>query len=101
METVHNLIFLDIAVAVLFTVLGNLSMRLGGALKIPPYYRLFYVAVILIGLAAAADVLGTNLSGMVRIPKVISMALRCIAGLLAIPASLRYWKWLFSEHFSS
>jgi hypothetical protein len=76
-------------------------MRLGAALKIRPYYRYFYLAVVLIGMAAAADVLSTNLSGMIRIPKAISMGLRCAAGLMGALTSMRYWKWLFSEYFKS
>jgi hypothetical protein len=100
MQSMHSLIVLDAALAVIMIVLASLSRRLGAALKIRPYYRLFYVAV---GMALGASLLSAvsqELSLSARMVVVIlPNTLRLGAGVLGITASLRYWKWLFTEYF--
>jgi hypothetical protein len=99
MQYMHNLIILDVAAAVLFVVLAHLSMRLGAALKIRPYFRLFHFAAILVLTAALLGVVSQNLpEAYATVREVIPMALRCLAGFLAVGTALRYWKWLFAEY---
>ncbi len=99
MLDIHTLIILDVAVSVIMAVLASLSQRLGEALKIPPFYRLFYlgIALIITGAisGAAANAAGAAGDAMVQ----FSLAIRFVSGLLAVFASLRYWRWLFAEYF--
>jgi len=100
MQSIHSLIILDAAMAVIMIVLALLSKRLGEALKIRPYYRFLYLSVALILIdsfmnAISADVsiaVGKNISG--ALPNIV----RFFAGLIAVAACFRYWKWLFVEY---
>jgi hypothetical protein len=97
MHPLSALIVFDIAVCVMLAVLASLSARLGGALKIGPWYRLLYFACALVMLALITDTL--VISGSIPHVKlrVLTLGLRCIAGILGVLTSLRYWKWLFAE----
>ncbi len=97
--TVHTIVFLDIAVIVILFVLAYLSKRLGEALKTPPYYKLFYIGVIIIAATMVIHAVSMNTVTPI-IPKVSNtflMGIRFLAGFLAVIASLQYWRWLFSE----
>lgn len=97
----QNIIFLDIAVIIIFIILAYLSKRLGEALKTPPFYKLFHagigliVAALLINTLAMNDILVTTQAFSFTVP----MGLRFLAGILSIFASMQYWNWLFSELF--
>ena len=90
-----DIVFFDISAIMAMLVIASLSKTIGEALKIPRYYILLYYASILIAVAALADSLPSELK--LSISSTISMVLRCLAGLIALPVCLRYWKWLISE----
>lgn len=96
----HYIILLDASAVALCAVFASLSRSLGEALKTPRYYVLFHAAIVLVSLAALADILST--SGILHLNGVldaIPRVLRMCAGLLALLTALRYWKWLFPEFF--
>jgi hypothetical protein len=100
MQYMHNLIILDVSAAVLLVVLAHLSMRLGAALKVRPYFRLFHFAAVLVLTAAFLGVVSQSLpQEYATVREVVPMGLRCLAGCLAVGTALRYWKWLFAEYF--
>jgi hypothetical protein len=99
MITLNDIVIFDISVVIAMLVLASLSKTIGAPLKIPPYYKLFYCTSIIIAFAAFADSVPTSLH--VAIPAPIPMGLRCLAGMIAIPVCLRYWKWSISEFFQS
>ncbi|MBD3315480.1 MAG: hypothetical protein GF344_06810 [Chitinivibrionales bacterium] len=95
----HNLIILDISAAVIMVVLANLSMRLGSALKIPPYYRIFHVSTTLVLIASLVNVIAQTVPMMNSSAyQTTSMLMRSVAGVLSVATALRYWKWLFAEY---
>jgi hypothetical protein len=94
-----DIIFFDIAAVTAIMVIASLSKSIGEALKIPPYYKLLYCASAVIAAAAIADSLPPALQ--LTIPSIIPMGLRCLAGAIAMPVCLRYWKWLISEYFKN
>jgi hypothetical protein len=94
----HNLIILDISAAVLMVVLADLSMRLGSALKIPPYYRIFYVSAGLVLGATLVSVIAQTFPTLdITTYRTTAMLMRGVAGVLSVATALRYWKWLFAE----
>ena len=95
----HALIFFDIAAIMAMLVVASLSKTIGEAQKIPAYYKLFYVASVVVAAAALVDSLPSN--AIVSIPRVVPMGLRCLAGLISIPVGQRYWKFLISEYFKN
>jgi uncharacterized membrane protein len=98
---VHTIIFLDIAVIIIHLVLAYLSKRLGDALKTPPYYKLYYVGIALVITSVFINTISIpqTIAAFPKVVKVITMGLRCVSGLLAVFASLQYWRWIFSEVF--
>jgi hypothetical protein len=91
------LFLFDVSAIVLMVILAYLSKRLGEALKIPPYYRLFYATALLVLVASGLDTLEqTAHAGL--LPK-ITMAVRAVSAAAALVVCLPYWKWLFSEYF--
>lgn len=99
MISLHYLILFDIAAVMALMVIAYLSKSMGDALKIPPFYRVFHLTSIIIALAAIMDSIPKN--ALFPYSETISMALRCLAGILALPVCLRYWKWLISEYFKN
>ena len=99
MIILHAIFFFDIAAIMAMLVVASLSKTIGEALKIPPYYKLFYCTSILIAAAALADSLPSN--AILSVPSVIPMILHCLAGLITIPVCQRYWKFLISEYFKN
>ncbi len=84
-----------------------LSRKLGTVTKMKPYYRGFYVAMVLIGLAAVAHLIRLisalapqavppvfNLDGFYILLYYAPLAL---AGTLSLAIAWRYWGWLFKE----
>jgi len=103
MPEVHTIIFLDIAVIIILLVLAYLSKRLGEALKTPSYYKLYHLGIVLIIVSVFINTISINQTAAVLpdISKAVTMGLRCISGVLAVFASLQYWRWIFSEVFKS
>jgi|WetSurMetagenome_2_1015567.scaffolds.fasta_scaffold605189_2 hypothetical protein len=95
----HAIIFFDMAAILAMLVVASLSKTIGEALKIPAYYKLFYVTSILLAVAAFTDSVPSN--AIVTIPTVVPMGLRCLAGLIIFPVGQRYWKFLISEYFKN
>jgi hypothetical protein len=95
MENLDHLILLDLALIILLWVLSFLSQKLGAALKIRPYYKIFHVSIILVLCAAFINIIDTD--NRLNSFAIISLSLRIIAGCTALFPCLRYWNWLFSE----
>jgi hypothetical protein len=99
----HSIIFLDISAVAILLVLADLSKRLGEALKTPSYYKLFYGGVVFVVLAAVINSIAFNnyvdVTRQVSVSIVFPMALRFVAGVCAVFASLQYWRWLITELF--
>ncbi len=99
MITLDYIVFFDIAAVLAMLVIASLSKTIGQALKIPPYYKLLYCASVVIAAASLADSLPSTVH--LAIPSSIAMGLRCLAGCIAVPVCMRYWKWLISEYFKN
>ena len=89
-------------------ILGQLSNRLGGVLRMPPYYRQFYVGAGLVGLALldylvsvslAADPAGAPFSHLQSLPATLLLYhLPLALGLtIGLAAAWRYWARLLHE----
>jgi uncharacterized membrane protein len=84
-------------------VIAYLSKRLGEALKTPPFYRLFYIGVAVIIIAAITNIIATSRAFPVpyNLYITISMIMRFFSGFISVFACMQYWKWLFSEIFKA
>jgi hypothetical protein len=80
-------------------VIAYLSKSMGEALKIAPYYKILYLTSTLIVFAAVGDSIPYYM--LFPFSKTVTLGLRFAAGALALPACLRYWKWLISEFFKN
>jgi hypothetical protein len=94
---IQSVLVFDLAAILSMLVVANLSKRLGEALKIRPYYQLLYLAAILVFAAFSIDTFLEPLHPSTL--DMVSVTLRCVAGIVALPACLPYWKWLFPEYF--
>jgi hypothetical protein len=90
-------VFFDLSVIVSMMVLAYLSKKMGEALKIPPYYLVFYCAALVVAAASGIDIAAKG--HLIATHQFLSGGMRCCAGLAACGVSLRYWSWLFSEFF--
>ena len=99
MVTVPNIVFFDLSTIMAMLVIASLSKTIGEALKYRPFYILLYYASIVVAIAALADCLPPALK--LSISPTITMVMRCIAGLVALPVCLKYWKWVISEFFKN
>lgn len=78
---------------VFYAVMAHLSARMGEGLRLPKYYRLYYVAVLVLLFAA---LYGWYLYAEERDSDVLLILL--IAGnVLTVAASCKYWWWLKYE----
>lgn len=76
---------------IFYAVLAHLSARMGEGLRLPPYYRIYYIAVLFLVLAAIYGWYnGGGSEDMI-------MVLLIIGNALAIVASYKYWWWLKDE----
>jgi hypothetical protein len=79
---------------VFYAVLAHLSARMGEGLRLSRYYRLYYIAILVLAVAALygwyryADEKG--LDDMVQIMLIVG-------NVLAVAASCKYWWWLKDE----
>jgi hypothetical protein len=99
MISLHGLILFDIAAVMAMLVVAYLSKSMGEALKIPPYFRVLHFTSLLIAVAAIIDAVPKN--RLFPYSETVSMVVRCLAGIIALPVCLRYWKWLISEYFKN
>jgi hypothetical protein len=95
MEQFDYILILDMAAIALFAVIMSLSARLGEALKIKPYFRLFSVCIWLILAAAFINLIDTG--SHLNVFGIIAIAMRLLSGITAVAVCLRYWSWLFAE----
>lgn len=96
-----------LSVGLLVVLLAILGRRLGEALELPPYYRLYYVslAFFLVPLPVGWIILFTGAWGMPDPTPNASIALRLavasvpmtIAATFAVYATARYWGWIWGE----
>lgn len=92
---------------VTLVVLARLSRKLGEVTKMPPYYRWFYVAAALVGLALLTALLWASAMpdpghflAVLLTPAFYLAAyhLPLAAGLaIGLAASFKYWSWLLRE----
>ncbi len=99
------LIFLDSSMFILLLVLANLSCRIGEAMMIPKYYKVFYYQAAVLALVALTALFFNEFlqieekssSALIRQAKTVFMILRAVVTITALPVCFRYWKWLFVE----
>jgi len=91
-----GLFFLGIlGLFVFYTVLAHLSVRMGEGLRIPRYYVLYFIAILILIMAIPAgwqiyfDGNATSID--------ILFILLIIGNSIAIAASYKYWWWLKNE----
>ena len=97
-ELMARLLF-DCSMMSSMLILAYLSRKMGEALKLFPYYLVLYAAAVLVVAAAGIDIaVKTHACGVL---KEWAVVLRSCAGVAALAAGLRYWKWLFGEFFGS
>ena len=97
-ELMTRLLF-DCSMMSSMLILAYLSRKMGEALKIFPYYLVLYAAALLVVAAGGIDI--AVKAQAIGIQPQWAAFLRCFAGAAAVVASLRYWKWLFSEFIGS
>lgn len=100
-----------IAIAVMLILLRTMGKRLGQALELPPYYRLYAIAVFffLIPLPLIWILLALNAWGLpdskadtILLAKIAVFSLpMAIAITLAVYATAKYWSWIWEELRSS
>ena len=96
-----------LAVVVMLLLLLNMGRRLGQALELPPYYRLYYVSLFFffIPLPAAWILLLTGAWGLpdpeplrALIIKIMVASIPMgIAIAFAVVATCKYWSWIWKE----
>ena len=79
---------------ILYVVLAHLSVRMGEGLHLPGYYRLYYIAILV--LVAAALYGWSQYSGEKGSDDMI-LILLIFGNALAVAASFKYWWWLKDE----
>ncbi len=77
---------------VLYAVLAHLSARMGEGLRLPPYYRLYFIAILFQVLAALYGWYAGE-KGSEDMPLIMQI----IGNVLAVAASYKYWWWLKDE----
>ncbi len=102
MQISDLLIFYDISSIIILLVLAYLSKRLGEALKIAPFFKLFYVAAVIVAAAQGIDISDAYIEwdALPVSPLLCSIMLRCAGMIIGFSVSLIYWKWLFGELFN-
>jgi len=96
-----------LAVSVLLVLLMVLGRRLGQALELPPYYRLYYAALVffLLPLPAAWILLLTKAWGLPEPATDTGFIIKiCVASIpmaiaitFALYATAKYWGWIWGE----
>lgn len=86
------------AVIFLLYIFATLSRRLGAVTKMKPYYRGFYIAMILIGGAILAAMTGNGDGASdASIYLLVYYVPLALAGVISLVVALRYWGWLLRE----
>jgi len=85
----------DVAVVTMMLVFAYLSKRIGEAMHIKKYYKIFFGTSAAIVAAAGFDTIPQPLS--FESVSILTNTIRFAAAVLAFVVALRYWKWLFAE----
>ena len=99
MDIIHPLIIFDISFITVIYVIASLSSRLGEALKIPQYYKLFYFSITITLIGSVLNIIQLYLPTISV--TTVSLVLRLVGGSIAVLVALRYWQWLFTEYFKN
>jgi len=75
---------------IFYAVLAHLSKRMGEGLRLPPYYMIYYIAVLFLVLAALYGWYSGGSEDRM-------MVLLIIGNVLAVIASYKYWWWIKDE----
>ncbi len=96
-----------LAVMVMLALMASMSRRLGQALELPPYYRLYYVSLLFffIPLPAAWVLLVTEAWGLPDPEPLTGLILKVLVGSVpmsiavtfALVATAKYWSWIWKE----
>ena len=78
---------------IFYAVLAHLSARMGEGLRLPGYYRIYYIAIFFLMLAAFYGWYMYNGEGS----EDMMMIFLIIGNALAVVASHKYWWWLKDE----
>ena len=95
MPYLESILLFDVAAIGLMLLIAYLSRRLGDALKIPPYFRLLYLAVLCIIVASFIDIYKDTQNTSVLY---LANILRVSSGIGALAVCFRYWNWLIPEY---
>ncbi|MCZ7356456.1 MAG: hypothetical protein O8C66_03160 [Candidatus Methanoperedens sp.] len=88
-----------LGILILYSVLIRLSSRMGEGMRLPKYYRLYYIAILAIILTIP---LGWSIYyANDRSPENNLLALLTAGNILAMAASFKYWWWLKNEVWTS
>jgi len=87
--------FFDVAVVTIMLVFAYLSKRIGEAMRIRHYYKVFFGTSAAIVAAAGFDTIPQPLS--FESVSILTTSIRFAAAAVAFAVALRYWKWLFAE----
>ena len=87
---------LDLSVFLMLAILANLSRRIGEPLQIPPHYRILYTGAALLLFVIIGDVI-SEIFVWGDTAKYITIPLRGLIALSALPVLWRYWSWLINE----
>lgn len=79
-------------ILVFYAVLAHLSARMGEGLRVPGYYRIYYIAILFL---ISGAVYGLYVNG--GVPEDIVIILLITGNVLTVAASYRYWWWLKDE----
>jgi hypothetical protein len=78
---------------VFYAVLAHLSARMGEGLRLSGYYRLYYIAILILVVAALYGWLYTDEKGWDD----MLIIMLIVGNVLAVSASHKYWWWLKDE----
>jgi hypothetical protein len=85
----------DVTVVTMMLVFAYLSKRIGEAMHIRRYYKVFFGTSAAVVIAAGLDTIPQPLS--FGSASIFTNAVRFAAAAAAFAVALRYWKWLFAE----
>ncbi len=90
-------------VLIFYIILAKLSQRMGEGLRLPPYYRWYYAAFIIVLLSIPLHIYlhqNYNLQGMENGSldiQVIYVFMLLLSNVIVILVSIKYWGWLKEE----
>jgi hypothetical protein len=95
-----------LAVIYAFYILANLSRRYGEVIRLAPYYRVFYIGMVLVGIAFIGHVMQASVVVAEEAPSpldadwfyLLTYYLPLALGVtIALGVTWRYWSWILQE----